>query len=92
MAKKIPSRRQLAFTIGLAAVKNKHTRKLAMKGWFALMKHRQGRRAIAKVATQRASRSRPLMIGAASLGVVSAAGAAALARSKHSTEPDGDAT
>ena len=91
MPKKISSRRQLAFTIGLAAAKNRHTRRLALKGWLALMKRRQGRRAIAEVATQRASHSRPLMIGAASLGVISAAGAAVLARSKHSTEPDSDA-
>jgi hypothetical protein len=91
MAKKISFSRQLAFTIGLAAAKNKHTRRLAMKGWLALMKRPQGRRAVAQVAKQRASHSRPLMIGVASLGVISAAGAAVFARSKHSTEPDSDA-
>lgn len=89
MAKKIPSPWQLAITIGLAAAKNKHTRRYAMRGFRSLMKHREGRRAVAQVAKQRASRSRPLMIGAASIGVVSA-GAAAFARAKHSTDRSTD--
>jgi hypothetical protein len=91
MAKNIPSRRKIAFAAAVAIARNKHARRLAVKGARSVMSHRQSRRVVVKSAKRRASHSRPLMIAAASIGVVSAAGAAVFARAKHATEPNSDA-
>jgi endonuclease V-like protein UPF0215 family len=89
MAKKIKSRRQLALMAGIAIARNKHARKAAMKAARSVMRHRQSRRAVLHTAKRRARHSRPLMIGAASVGAVSAAGAAAYSRTKRrSPEPE----
>jgi hypothetical protein len=89
MAKNIRSRRRLAFMAAVAIARNKHARKLVIRTGRSIMKHRQSRRAVLRSATRRASHSRPLMIGAASAGAVSAAGAAAYSRAKRgSAETD----
>jgi hypothetical protein len=88
MAKNIPSRRRLAFAVGIAIAKNKRARKLVLKTAKSVMTHRQSRRVVVKTAKRRASHSRPAMLAVASVGVVSAVGAAAFARARHGTSED----
>ena len=100
MAKNIPSRRRVALAAAIAIARNKtarnliarnrYTRNLAFKALRSAMSNPESRRIVLSTARKSTLHSRPLMLGAASVGVVSAAGAAAIARAKHASDRSTD--